>query len=312
MASRVAAYIAIPYFRRELPAWGKLYHKLVGKADEPCWRNAPTRVIRGKLHGYRMRLDLSDWSDRSAYFLGRYYDLDTQQAYRLLIDEGDRVMDVGANVGMMMLLAARLVGNEGRVDCVEPNPECVARLRDHVDLNGLSHVFIHEMGLADQPAEMMLRVVTNHTGSGSLAEIKEADAHLITKSVKVPVDTGDSLLERLPGPPRLIKIDIEGFEQRALLGLQRTIETHHPILMLEFVESHLARAGSSRGEVATLLSTLGYKGFAIGMRRAGLRYRLALEPLSSEPQATPSFSDTVWLHGEDSRSVRIQPYVNVR
>lgn len=307
MPSKAASYLALPYFRLELPAWGRLYRAVVGRAGEPCWNDAPTRTARGKYHGYRMRLDLSDWSDRSAYFLGRYYDLDSQQLYKLLIRPGDHVLDVGANVGMMMLLAARLVGPRGRVDCVEPNPSCVDRLREHVALNNLTHVHVHQAGLADRQAEMTLRVLTGHAGMGSLADVRPADAHLVTETIQVPVLRGDDLVERLPAPPDLIKIDVEGFEHRALLGLRRTLESRRPALMLEFVESHLARAGSSRQQVADLLAELGYQGFASAARRQGLHYRLALTPLDAASLHSTAYTDTLWLHQTDPRHERIKP-----
>lgn len=301
MPSRLAAHIARPYICRELPGWGKLYRAFVGGPDEICWKDAPTKVIRGKLHGQLMRLDLSNWSERSTYFLSRYYDLDSQLLYQLLIDEGDAILDVGANIGMMTLLAARLVGPSGRIDCVEPNPVCVKRLHDHAALNNLTNVHVHHCGFADENNELILRVVTEHTGMGSLADVPPEHEHLVSASIPVPVCRGDDLVATLSRPPRLIKIDVEGFELRAVKGLHSTISDNRPILMLEFVESHLNRAGTSRAELSDYLRSLGYEGFASSLRREGLRYRLALKPLDAA-EAT----DTLWIHPEDSRKVRLR------
>lgn len=303
MPSRIASRIALPYIRRELPAWGKLYHAVVGPRDTKIWSSSPNKVIRGKLHGYRMRLDLSDWSDRAAYFLARYYDLSSQLLYQRLIDQGDAVLDVGANIGMMMLLAASRTGPSGRVDCIEPNPTCADRLKDHIALNNLSQVYIHNCGLADKDAEFVLRVVTDHTGVGTMADIPAEHDRLITASIVVPVRRGDNIVDTLPRPPRLIKIDVEGFELRVVKGLQRTITATHPILLLEFVESHLNRAGTSRDELTALLKSLGYEGFAISLRRKRLSYRLKLNPF--DDANTVTVSDTLWVHPNDPRRSRL-------
>lgn len=308
MASPLLADIARPYFRHELPAWGKLYKALVGKPDEPKWNNRPNRVVRGKLHHKLMDLDMSDWSDRSAYFLGRYYDLDSQMVYQLLIDRGDRVLDVGANIGMMMLLASHLVGNDGRVDCCEPNPECVKRVQNHIDINHITNTHLHHTALADENTTMTLRVLTDHSGMGSLAPVSEKDAHLVTTEIEVPVSRGDDLVSNLPGPPGLIKVDVEGFEAKVLSGLTQTLADHRPILMLEFIENHLARAGASRQAISNDLTGLGYKGYFTDVRKQGLRYRLALHPLDPAKPDHPS-TDALWIHQDDPKLDRVAPHL---
>ncbi|MFK7884881.1 MAG: FkbM family methyltransferase [Phycisphaerales bacterium] len=308
MPSPLLADIARPYFRYELPAWGKLYKLLVGGPDEPAWHNRPRRVITGKLHNKKMNLDVGDWSERSAYFLGRYYDLDSQMVYQLLIDKGDHVLDVGANVGMMMLLASHLVGENGRVDCCEPNPACVERVQDHIDINNITNTHLHHTALANENTTMILRVLTEHTGMGSLAPVKEKDAHLVTEEIEVPVSRGDDLLASCPSPPNLIKVDVEGFEAKVLAGLPSTLAEHHPILMLEFIESHLARAGANRASICQELTAMGYKGFFTDVRKSGLRYRLALYPIDPANLRYAS-TDALWIHQDDPKLVRLTPHL---
>jgi hypothetical protein len=66
--------------------------------------------MRGKLHGYEMSLDLGNWSNRQTYFLGRFYDLPTQLVLLSCLRPDDIFVDIGANEGMISLLASRLVG----------------------------------------------------------------------------------------------------------------------------------------------------------------------------------------------------------
>ena len=103
-----------PYVIRELPGWGKLYAFVAGHTRDWLWAGAPVKTIRGKLHGYVLQLDLSKWSDRSTYFLGRWYDLEIQLFMADMIGPGDTVVDIGANRGNFALAASRLLGNAGQ------------------------------------------------------------------------------------------------------------------------------------------------------------------------------------------------------
>ncbi|WP_041933171.1 hypothetical protein [Gloeothece verrucosa] len=67
-------FLALPYARLELPGWGKLLKKIsvISYKDDEYWQNAHIKTIPGKLHGYLMNLDLSNWSERHTYFIGRF------------------------------------------------------------------------------------------------------------------------------------------------------------------------------------------------------------------------------------------------
>jgi hypothetical protein len=119
-----------PYVARELPGWGRVYTFVGDYSRDWLWAAAPVKTMRGKLHGYDMKLDLSKWSDRSAFFLGRWYGLPAQLLVADLLKQGDVVVDVGANRGMFALMASRVVGDTGKVIagkviCIEPNPNCL-------------------------------------------------------------------------------------------------------------------------------------------------------------------------------------------
>ena len=58
--------------------------------DDLRWAQAPIVTLRGKNHGYQMRLDLSDWSQRLTYFLGRYYELGVQRVLDVTLKPGAR------------------------------------------------------------------------------------------------------------------------------------------------------------------------------------------------------------------------------
>lgn len=58
--------------------------------------------------------------------------------------------------------------------------------------------------------------------------------------------------------PTLIKLDIEGWEVRALRGAKRTLREHHPIIVCEVNRHALERAGTSAAELHETLWLAGY------------------------------------------------------
>ncbi len=290
------AKLLLQYTRAELPGWGKLW-RLVSDSDwrplsEGSKEKLSTVVLRGKWHGYLMNLDLSDRVQRQTYILGRYYELGVTRLLDRLLRPGDNFVDVGANIGMITLHARFLVGADGRIDCFEPNPECVQALQAHLAINGLNNVFVHACALADTAGSLRLSLTSEHSGTATLADVGGA----AIRSHVVPVEVGD---EVLTGCPRLIKIDVEGFELHVLKGLVRTLSLYKPFLITELVESHLQKAGTSVSEIAEFLVRIGYQPFGISITRKALRYDLTLQPLTGY-NSYAGFDDILWAHSDHS------------
>lgn len=298
------ALLALPYARLELPAWGKLL-KIVGLFRDELWTQAPTYKIRGKLHDYLMTLDLSNWSERQTYFLGRFYDLPTQLFIKAAVQPGDSFIDVGANIGMISLLAARCVGQKGLVCAFEPNPTAFERLQAVIAENQLEQVKLYPWGLSDQQSTLTLSVVTAHTGMGTLAKIPEKDRSRISNQYQVPVYRGDDVLPKeLPGVT-FIKIDVEGFEPYVIRGLSDTLRRLQPVVLTETIANHLERADSSLEELFAFMRDRGYEGFNIQTKRVTGRHCLRLSKMSHHQVA----DNVVWLHRENNLSSRLKLYL---
>jgi FkbM family methyltransferase len=285
----LAELLVRPYVQRELPGWGRLYGWFAGTDGE--WADAGTRRIAGKLHGYTMELDISTWSQRYTYFLGRYYDLPTQQLLQAVLRPGDRVCDIGANIGMISLLAAHLVGPGGRVDSFEPNPACADKIRQLSAENGLSHVHVHVLGLSDEPATLTLSVPLINSGEASFAPPRYPQSEL--RKVTVEVKRGDDVLDPSQ-PPALIKIDVEGFECRVIDGLRGVLSAAHPLVITEVVAEHLERGGGSARGLFERMNDLGYRAYELGLRKSGFKHVLRLTQVTLA--TLKSSVDVVWIH----------------
>jgi len=294
------AFLALPFTRLELPGWGPLARSLsaIVPAGSGAWRGAPVMHIRGKVHGYRMELHLEDWAERLTYFLGRYYEDHLQRLLAAALAPGDRFVDVGGNIGMITLLGAKAVGPQGEVQTFEPNPDCLERLRAVLALNRIDWVEVLPLGLSDQEEEAVLTVVSRDTGVGTFAPLA-AEEHEITGRMTLHLVRGDSILLANEKPVRLIKIDVEGFEIRALRGLEQLIARDRPLIVTEVIDRQLRRAGTSATELFALMHTLGYEGQSVDLVRRGWSRELCLLRVRT-PEECRGLNDVLWTHPDDA------------
>lgn len=299
------AMIVLPYARYELPGWGRLL-RAAGVFNDSIWRDAPTRIIRGKWHGYSMSLDLSNWSERQTYFLGRFYDLPTQLFVLEALGRGEAFVDVGANIGMITLLAASRVGRTGQVFAFEPNPVACTRLKQLLRVNQLDSVVrVYEAGLGDTPGECTLSVITDHTGMGTLSSVPATQLHLVSHEYRVPVRRGDDVLPELQAAA-VVKIDVEGFEVRVLQGLERLLRRQLPAVIAEVNPELLERAGTTVNELLAFMRTYSYEGFDLeSVRRLG-RHRLCLR--RNPGDCRPKSSNMVWIHPQTAHWKRVSRF----
>ena len=87
-------------------------------------------------------MPLDDFAGRAAYYVG---DLDRKLTgiMRRIVRPGDRVLDIGANLGIVTLPMAMAVGERGAVHAFEPNPVMQEHLERSLRRNGLNNVRLH-------------------------------------------------------------------------------------------------------------------------------------------------------------------------
>jgi FkbM family methyltransferase len=139
------------------------------------------------------------------------------------LSPGQVFVDVGANVGVMSLNAAIVVGPKGKVISFEPD-ERNARLflRGVFESKFQDFVRLHHFALSDAPGIFSL------AGSSNTYLIKPSNPSRLVQSV-----CGDDILLHEPRVD-LMKLDIEGYEPFAIRGLEQTIRKHRPLILCEF------------------------------------------------------------------------------
>ncbi len=186
--------------------------------------------------GYQYSLVLPDWE--TDYIQGMLaekgvpYELPMLQAMCGVLDEGDLVLDIGANIGNHTMYLAVVAGC--RVVAFEPNPILVTPLQASIALNGLeTRVSLIRKGVGAAKSKAVFEQSNpDNLGAQALTLIDggdQVDDDANTMEV-VPLDS--MVFEH---PVKAIKIDVEGMELDVLKGAQQLIENDRPSL---FIESH--------------------------------------------------------------------------
>lgn len=167
-------------------------------------------------------------------------------------ERGTTILDVGANIGTFSVWLARQ--GAWRVVAVEPEPTTMRYLKANLDLNRdvCANVVIPvETAAYDRPCRMVLAAKIDPGNLGGTALIERQGGPIAAE----PLDCCQHLWgDRLS----LIKIDAQGCDGAALMGLQLTLRRHHPVIVFEW-EADLAQAhGYTLKQVCAYLEAEGY------------------------------------------------------
>jgi FkbM family methyltransferase len=188
------------------------------------------------------------------------YERTTTKLFKDIIRPGWNILDVGGYVGYYTVIFSKVVQQTGNVFVVEPDPTRIKILKKNIKMHKLSNVFVYNLAVSDKK------------GSGTLyvPEINTSDARLfcakdeVRKKVRVKIETLDNLFFGKLQKIDLIKMDIQGFEGKALNGARKLLLHNKNIyLHLEFWSKGLEEAGTNPKKIITMLEGLDFKIFAI-------------------------------------------------
>ena len=114
------------------------------------------------------------------------------QLVRQILPKVNTFIDIGANIGLYCLVAAKEIGSTGKVIAFEPQPDCYNALRHTISLNNWEdRLIVHQIALGSESTEMSLYLA----GSGSTLDDNFNDNQL-NKSIIVNVTSLQELKHR--------------------------------------------------------------------------------------------------------------------
>lgn len=189
---------------------------------------------------------------------GGVLEVGTTRVLKTVLRPGDVSVDVGAHIGLTVIPAAKVVGENGRVIAIEPGSRVGSLLSRNIALNGLSErVTMHRCAAGSETgtANLNVGVILAHSSLLPLETAKGVE--------QVEVRRVDELVE--PGcSVRLAKLDAEGFELQVWQGMRRVIEESPDLaVIVELGSAHLARAGIGIDDWLSIFRASGFVAYEI-------------------------------------------------
>jgi len=187
-------------------------------------------LILRTIYGFPLLINpkLDEGVEEGLYYTGSY-EKGTLHFMQQFLKPGDVFVDAGANIGLMTVFAAKLLGDLGNVLAFEPNPETKKILDFNIALNHLNNVAAFGLGLGTESKTAPL--YTNwhiNRGAASLLKPEIQSDHFEVKIERLD----DYFPEQMP--VHLIKIDVEGYEPAVLQGaLGILTRKNAPALIIE-------------------------------------------------------------------------------
>jgi FkbM family methyltransferase len=177
------------------------------------------------------------------------------------IEEGNLVLDIGANKGAYLYWLRKAVGPTGIVYAFEPQPSLHVYLKEIVQKMSWSNVFIKPVAVSDKSGNMILHIPAKQ-GSPSPGARLASKFETTTNAYQVEcrVETLDNY--SFDRPLSFIKCDVEGHELQVFRGGKNLLFKDGPTLLFECESRHLH--GHSMYDVFNFLENLGYQGFFFG------------------------------------------------
>ncbi len=175
------------------------------------------------------------------------------------VQAGSTVIDIGANIGYYSLLFARNVGAQGRVYAFEPEPNNFALLEANIALNPFTHIQAINQGLANYNGTTTLHLCDDNGGMH-----RAYPSLLCQRQVDIKVSRLDDYFAGHFPQVDWIKMDIEGFEYQAILGMEKLIATQDKLYLLtEFSPAAMKEAGNDAADYLRLLQAWGFEIYSI-------------------------------------------------
>src|SRR5215211_1280945 len=160
------------------------------------------------------------------------------EVIKRLVTKQDIVLDIGANVGFMTI---QLAQQAKHVYAFEPSPDNFKQLVENT--KRLDNITRYEVAVSNQTGYSILYLCPKDNGMNRLYNSKWCEGG---DTIKVStVDLDSALVNNI----KFIKLDVEGFEYKALLGMSELLQREHPTILMEFHPPSISECGDNPEDI---------------------------------------------------------------
>jgi FkbM family methyltransferase len=258
----------LKWYARSFPV-SKGKERVVSLLWRPLSRGRHKFTVNLHRSNIRVTCDLKEFIQRHLYFWGGY-EIEYCRVWKKLVKRSRVIFDVGANVGVYSLLAAR-TNPAASIHAFEPAPAVLQTLRQNILLNGISNIRLNPLGVSSTSGTGLLRDNRGSDGSnGGMNFLVNRDVEPEkNEDLRIPIVSLDDYCEEEEIQHiDLLKMDIEGGEFEALVGAEKLLKSQSiGCILIEFVEWAAKRSNHSTAELKHLLVEKGYRIYLLRRRR---------------------------------------------
>lgn len=217
-------------------------------------------VMKVKIHNdINLMLHVDDWLQQQLYFFGEYEKAELKMLEKFLMSDSVFI-DIGANLGLYSLYASSLMGENGTVVCFEPFSTNYRLLKQNISLNSNLNIRAENMAIGETDGLINLYYDEKDRNLGMVSsDMTEYTHSEAVKAVSLDSYLNGKSFEKID----FIKIDIEGHEYAALLGMKNTLARFHPTLLIEILEEDKPKSNSNKKKIIDFLESFGYRKYFI-------------------------------------------------
>jgi FkbM family methyltransferase len=187
------------------------------------------------------------------------------EIFTKLVKEGMTVVDVGAHAGYYTLIAARAVGDRGKVFAFEPEPTNYQLMLKNIQLNNHLNVTPVRKAVSSKTGHIKLFLAEDASGHSTVCEKPDQ------RFIQVDSTTLDDFFADKIPQIHVIKIDVEGAEGAVLEGMRNIIDKNPELIIFtEFCPDGLKKAGCLPTEYLNNLANYGFVIYLIDEKKHSL------------------------------------------
>jgi FkbM family methyltransferase len=163
------------------------------------------------------------------------------------------IIDIGANFGYHTLLFSLECSET--VYAFEPQAQNFKLLEENLEINKIKNVISYNYACGDQNCNIKLPIFEDSNNTINMGDITPNininDKYCFSKSIIL-----DDCI--FPSKIDLIKLDVQGWEKKVLMGATTLLKTHKPILIVEFEDFQLKKTNTTCKELFNFIKEQEY------------------------------------------------------
>lgn len=212
-----------------------------------------------EVRGHKMYIHTSDCFVSKELLTRGVYEKEITDLFKRIVKEGMTFVDIGAHIGYYTLLVARLVGKTGKVYAFEPADDSYALLVKNIEINGYNNVIPVKKAISNKSGAKKLFLNPRNKADNRLWNSEKG-----YECINIEETSLDEFFETYDSKIDVIKMDIEGYEMKALQGMNNIIIKNPNLkIITEFWPGAIEGSGFSPIEFLNKLVEWGFKLYTI-------------------------------------------------